>query len=185
MYEFIKGTLIEESPERTIIECNGIGYRIFTPSSFHGTPGSQVTLYLSAVYREDSQKLFGFATLKERDLYEKISEVSGIGPKTALNLISHLSGDDLIMAITHSNTKLLSKVPGIGKKTAERLIIDMRDKVGRLALPQMPVQNDAINALMNLGYSLPKSKAAIEAALAGTTEKPHLGILITNALKHL
>lgn len=185
MYAFLKGTLVETTPEGTVLDCSGIGYLIHTPSNFHETPGSETTLHISAVYREDSQKLFGFATKKEKELFEKLSDVSGIGPKTALNLISHLSGDDLVSAITHSNTKLLSRVPGIGKKTAERLIVDMRDKVAKLSLGKLPVQNDAINALMNLGYSMPKAKSAIDSALAQSDKPPPLSQLITSALKFL
>jgi Holliday junction DNA helicase, RuvA subunit len=196
MYEYIKGTLTESTPLKAVVETGGVGYGIHIPlSAYSKLPqlGKQVMLYLSYIVREDSQKFYGFLTQEERSLFEKVLEVSGIGPKTALALVGHLEVADLHMAIADGNVSLLSKVPGIGKKTAERLMVEMRDKVKNLPLPvtgaglpaEKGVASDAISALINLGYNPLQARKAIQAALAGAKEEPPLAQLITSALRQL
>ena len=132
MFDYIKGALISLTPHQAVVDVGGIGYLLYTPlSAFSAMPpiGEKILFYISSVIREDSHKNFGFLTREERDLFEKISAVSGIGPKTALALIGHLDSLALESAITTANSHLLSKIPGIGKKTAERLIVELRDKV--------------------------------------------------------
>lgn len=197
MFEYIKGTLISLTPHQAVIDVGGVGYLLYTPlSAFSAMPpmGEEITFYISSVIREDSHKNFGFLTLEERDLFEKISAVSGIGPKTALALIGHLDSAALESAITTANSALLSKIPGIGKKTAERLIIELRDKVlkglKKASLPQPSTKklsdedhmvNDALSALMNLGYNSLQAQQAVKKALA--SEKPaDLSALIRTAL---
>ena len=193
MFDYIKGTLVELTPEKAIVEANGIGYSILIPLSSFSSKlkcGKEVKLFLSPVYREDSQKLFGFTTIDERSLFEKLSSVSGIGPKTALSLIGHMSMQELNGAIMSSNAKLLAKVPGIGKKTAERVIIDLRDKIhAKPKSSQIPLVNpedhmlsDGVNALINLGYNHDKAHKAISQAL-DNEEDPKLETLIKSALQ--
>lgn len=197
MFEYIKGTLVSLTPHQAVIEVGGVGYLLYTPlSAFSAMPpmGEEITFYISSVIREDSHKNFGFLTLEERDLFEKISAVSGIGPKTALALIGHLDSAALESAITTANSALLSKIPGIGKKTAERLIVELRDKVlkglKKASFPQPSTKNlsdedhmvnDALSALMNLGYNSLQAQQAVKKALA--LEKPaDLSALIRTAL---
>jgi len=175
MFDYIKGTLIETDLTKAVIDANGVGYKLFIPiSTFQEMPkiGSEICLFVSFVVREDAQILFGFLRKEERDLFEMVTTVSGIGPKTGISLIGHLEYQNLITAISHADIKLISKVPGIGKKTAERLVIEMRDKLKlfeRKVAPsiskdhlQPDAATDAIHALMNLGYSAMQAQKAIK-----------------------
>ena len=197
MFDYIKGLLASLTPHQAVVDVQGIGYLLHIPLNvFSAMPpiGEEILLYISSVIREDSHKNFGFLTREERELFEKVSGVSGIGPKTALALIGHLDASSLESAITTANSTLLSKIPGIGKKTAERLIVELRDKVlkglKRSPLPQTPQKelsdedhmvNDALSALMNLGYNALQAQSAVKKALAN--EKPtDLSNLIKTAL---
>ncbi|NGX50309.1 MAG: Holliday junction ATP-dependent DNA helicase RuvA [Chlamydiae bacterium] len=197
MFEYIKGTLIEITPLNAVVDVKGIGYLLYIPlSSFSNSPpiGEEVLFYISPVIRENFYRNFAFLSREERDLFEKISEVSGIGPKTALALIGHLDKSDLEAAITSANVTLLSKIPGIGKKTAERLIVEMRDKIlkglkksplpssTRSVKPEDRVVNDALSALINLGYNSLHAQQAIKKALTHYESPPPLGDLIKMAL---
>jgi holliday junction DNA helicase RuvA len=194
MYEYIKGTLIEATPSKAIVEVQGLGYHLFIPfNNFSKFPtvGSLVTLYTSFVVREDSQKLYGFLTRHERDLFENLLGISGIGPKTALCLIGHMQIYDLQAAISEGNTQVICKIPGIGKKTAERLIVEMRDKITR-EMQATSAQNsheeegpisDAVSALIHLGYHRTQAQKAIKMALSDLQSEPELAQLITAALR--
>jgi holliday junction DNA helicase RuvA len=193
MLEYIKGKLIEASPIKAIVDINGLGYKLLISlNTYAKIPplGKEVCLFISTVIREDSHKLFGFLTRAERDLFEKLTDVSGVGPKTALALIGHMEIGDLQRAITSDNIPLLCKIPGVGKKTAERLVIDLRDKVKNLdesgpqAKPQGSVA-DAINALINLGYTTQRAQKAIQTVLDKSPVEPPLSELITLALRNM
>ena len=196
MYEYIKGTLIEATLTKAIVEANGLAYSLLIPfNNFAKLPatGSPVTFYLSFVVREDSQKLYGFLTRHERDLFESLLEVSGIGPKTSLCLVGHMEISDLQAAISQGNAQLICKIPGIGKKTAERLIVEMRDKIKRgmdkssisqpLHTEEKGPVGDAISALINLGYNSSQAQKAIKTALGKINGEPELAKLITAALR--
>lgn len=194
--EYIKGILSDSSPTKTIIETGGIGYRIYIPlSNYAKLPkqGSSICLYLSTVIREDSQKNYGFLTSSERDLFETLIDVSGIGPKTALALLGHLEPADLQIAISSSDITGICKVPGIGKKTAERLIVEMRDKVQKNSLFSLPsftkqeksITTDALSALVNLGYQPAQAQKILQNILKEQDSEPSLTELITAALKQL
>jgi Holliday junction DNA helicase RuvA len=198
MYEYIKGTLIDASVSKAIVEVQGLAYSLLIPfNNFSKLPalGSVVTFYTSFVVREDSQKLYGFFTQHERDLFENLLEVSGIGPKTSLSLIGHMELCDLQAAISQGSIHLICKIPGIGKKTAERLILEMRDKINKTldkSATLSPSQNaeektgpvaDAISALINLGYHSSQAQKAIKTALSKTEGEPELAKLITAALR--
>ncbi len=142
--------------------------------------------------REDSHKLFGFLTRHQRDLFESLIEISGIGPKTGLALIGHMEINDLQHAIKEGNIQRICKIPGIGKKTAERLIVEMRDKVKKEISQSAahPVQEagvvgDAISALINLGYHSAQAEKAIKIALNKMQGEPELAKLITWALRSI
>ena len=199
MYEYIKGTLVEASPSRAIVETQGVGFCLLIPfNNFSKLPaiGKPVTFFTSFIVREDSQKLFGFLTRHERDLFESLIEVSGVGPKTGLCLVGHMEVNDLQAALSQGNIQSICKIPGIGKKTAERLVVDMRDKVKKGignasdhllqgSSGEQGVVADAISALINLGYNTAQSQKAIKAALAKTQGEPELAELMTAALRSI
>lgn len=191
MFDYFKATLIESSPLKITVEVHGIGYRIWVPVHIQlPQVGSPITLYISPVIREDSHQLFGFLTRLERDFFELLITISGIGPKIALCLMGHLDISDLHRAILQGNAQVLSKTPGIGKKTAERLIIELRDKVKNLPIPStqtshQQTQSDALSALVHLGYPSSQAQRAIKTVLPQLEKEPDLGQLITAALKHI
>lgn len=193
MFDYLKAILVESKPLKVTVEVHGIGYRIWVPIHIRlPQEGSLITLYVSPVIREDSHQLFGFLTRLERDFFELLITISGIGPKIALCLMGHLDLPDLHTAITQGNIQVLSKTPGIGKKTAERLIIELRDKVKTLNLPisstknnNQQMQNDALSALIHLGYPSNQAQKAIKTVLDQLEKEPDLGQLITSALKHI
>ena len=193
MFDYIKATLIESRPLKVTVEVHGIGYRIWVPIHIKlPQEGCLITLYVSPIIREDSHQLFGFLTRLERDFFELLITISGVGPKIALCLMGHLELPDLHAAILQGNIQVLSKIPGIGKKTAERLIIELRDKVKTLNLPisstknnNSQMQSDALSALIHLGYPSIQAQKAIKTVLNQSEKEPDLGQLITAALKHI
>lgn len=191
MFEFIRGTLVSSSPIKAVIDVRGVGYALFVPINSHlPNQGEEVTLYTSLIIREDAHTLFGFLTLEERDLFESLRAVSGIGPKTALALIGHMTIDVLYSAISQADAKSIAKTPGIGKKTAERLIIEMRDKLKGLVHKSAPTKevstnSDALNALIHLGYNQAAATKAIQKVLDQADSEPPLPELITSALRCL
>lgn len=197
MMEYIKGILASTSPLKTVVDVGGIGYRIYTPlSNYAKLPniGQPVCFFILTVIREDSHKNYGFLTPDERDLFESLIDVSGIGPKTGLALLGHLEPADLQIAISSSDVTGICKVPGIGKKTAERLIIEMRDRVQKNTSPifssssskgNQTISGDAISALINLGYQPAMAQKTIQSILSGKESEPDLSDLISAALKKL
>ena len=194
--EYIKGTLVSTSPLKTVIDVGGIGYKIYTPlSNYAKLPniGTSVCFFVLTVIREDSHKNYGFLTPGERDLFEALIDVSGIGPKTGLALLGHLEPSDLQIAISMSDVTGICKVPGIGKKTAERLIIEMRDRVQKnnaLIPPaslkgNKTISGDAVSALINLGYQPAMAQKTIQSILSEKEIEPDLSELISSALKKL
>jgi Holliday junction DNA helicase RuvA len=201
MFEYIKGTLIDKEPSKAVVETGGIGYRLSIPlSTFHRLPPlkSAVELYLSHIVREDSETLYAFMIKDERNLFESVLTVSGIGPKTGAAIIGHIDIAAFQKAIASSDIRLLSKIPGVGKKTAERLVIEMRDKLqaklkgkGVHALAAMPqdwensLPSDAFSALINLGYPPADAQKAVQSALAEKKDESDLGRLIAIALQKI
>jgi holliday junction DNA helicase RuvA len=189
MYQFLRGTLHACNSETAVVEVHGVGYRLLIPprSTDRFPPtGSECLLYTSFVVRELSQTLYGFLTEGERDLFECLITISGVGPKIAIALIGHLSLSDLHASIRSDDATPLCKVPGIGKKSANRILVEMRDKIPQLACPSPTVQlnsaaEDAVSALINLGYTRSAAEKAVEKALA-SDEKAETATLITKAL---
>ncbi|AOB28152.1 MULTISPECIES: Holliday junction branch migration protein RuvA [Bordetella] len=165
----ITGTLIEKSPPVVCVDVNGVGYEIDVPmSTLYALPetGARVTLFTHLVVREDAQLLYGFGSSAERSTFRELIKVTGIGARTALAVLSGLSVAELSQAVTLQETGRLTRVPGIGKKTAERLLLEMRGKLGADigATPHAASghQSDILNALLALGYSDKESQAALK-----------------------
>lgn len=199
MYDYIKGNLMSISPTKITIETNGIGYLLNIPlSAYNKLPktNSSLTCFVTLIVREDSHTLYGFLSQEERNLFEILITVSGIGPKTAIGIIGHLDIDHFKSAVFSSDILLLSKVPGIGKKTAEKLIIEMRDKIKNvtkdLTLSSTNIHpddksavSDALHALLNLGYNHLQAQKAINKALEELKDQKDTGKLISLALKKM
>jgi Holliday junction DNA helicase RuvA len=164
------GTLAEKSPPQVLVDVGGVGYEVDVPmSSFYNLPalGERVTLLTHFVVREDAQQLFGFLTHEERATFRLLVKISGIGPRMALGVLSGLSVAELAQAVTQQQASRLVKVPGIGKKTAERLLLELKGKLGAdLGPASASVANDAqadiVQALIALGYSEKEAAAALK-----------------------
>jgi len=192
MYEYIKGILVHIDNTTAVVDVNGIGYKLHIPSSdaSNAQLDKEVFFHVSHVVKEDRQWLYGFLTKENKVLFETLIQMSGIGPKTALALISHLGADQFYECIASQDPRLISKVPGIGKKTAERLLLDMKDKLKAMpksSFIQTDTANsnshltDAIYALINLGYHPLQAKKAVQAAYEKNSEAD-TATLISNAL---
>ncbi|GAA5784403.1 Holliday junction branch migration protein RuvA [Chitiniphilus shinanonensis] len=177
----LSGTLLEKQPPHVVVDAHGVGYELDVPmSTLYVLPavGAEVKLFTHLVVREDAQLLYGFATRTERDLFRELIKISGIGAKIALAILSGLSGDELALAIAGEDVARLSKVPGIGKKTAERLVLELKGKLGGLpvtggaplaaAATPAGANNDILHALLALGYNEREAAAAIKDLPAGT-----------------
>ena len=167
----IKGILIEKIPPFILLDCQGVGYEIEVPmTTFFDLPdeGSEITLLTHLVVREDAHLLFGFATTSERQMFRQLIKVNGIGAKVALSILSSIESNELINAIKTEDTNILIKIPGIGKKTAERLVLELKDRVKDIEVTQASKNvitniDDIENALISLGYSASQASIAIKA----------------------
>jgi Holliday junction DNA helicase RuvA len=166
----LTGTLAEKNPPQVLVDCHGVGYEVDVPmSTFYNLPGvgDKVSLLTHFVVREDAQILFGFGSAGEREAFRQLIKISGVGPRTALALLSGMSVGDIAQAVTQQDASRLVKIPGIGKKTAERLLLELKGKVGAdLGLPGGAVVDDAqadiLQALVALGYSDKEAQAALK-----------------------
>jgi Holliday junction DNA helicase RuvA len=171
----VRGRLLRKEPQEAIVDVAGVGYRLTIPlSTFYrlGEPGAEVTLLTHTHVREDALALFGFLTAAEQALFERLIAVSGVGPKLAVSILSGIEAPDLVAALQSSDVARLTRIPGVGKKTAERLILELRDKVRGLAAaqpsPEAPsgsAKDDLVSALVHLGYSRPEAERGVERAL--------------------
>jgi holliday junction DNA helicase RuvA len=186
----LSGLLAEKSPPMVLLDVHGVGYEVDVPmSTFYNLPalGEPVTLLTHFVVREDAQVLFGFLTAPERATFRELVKISGVGPRTALSILSGLSVGELAQAVTRQDGARLVKVPGIGKKTAERLLLELKGKLGPdLALPNAAAMSDAqgdiAQALQALGYSDREAQAALKAlpAEVGVSEGIKLALKALN-----
>jgi len=187
MIAYLSGKLFEKEANSVIIDVGGVGYDVMIPlSTFYdlGEIGEDVSLRIYTHVREDAFQLFGFKTVRERELFLLLISVSGIGPKSAITALSGMSADEIIGAIRQNNLARLNSIPGVGKKTAERLVIELRDKIAKLSavaseemkaegIPQTSgddVYDDAISALVNLGYQRNAAEKALKQAMQEGTE---------------
>jgi Holliday junction DNA helicase RuvA len=166
----LTGILDDKNPPQVLLDCHGVGYEVQVPmSTFYNLPdtGSRISLLTHFVVREDAQILYGFATGAEREAFRELIKISGVGPRTALSVLSGMSVDELAQAITRQEAGRLVKVPGIGKKTAERLLLELKGKlapdIGLSAHPVNDAQGDILQALQALGYSDKEAAAALKA----------------------
>ncbi len=181
MITFLHGKLVEALPTQVVVDVNGVGYEVLIPlSSFEKlpSPGHEIKLLTQLIVREDAHILYGFATVTERDLFRMlIHNVSGIGPKTALNILSGMNAVTFRGAVANSDVKSLSQISGVGKKTAERIVVELRDKIGAAgALEAASAKhglsaddqkiNDAVLALMALGFKQVEAHDTVRAAQA-------------------
>lgn len=173
----IAGTLLEKNPPHLLVDCHGVGYEIDVPmSTFYNLPavGQPVTLLTQQIIREDAHLLFGFGTATERNTFRELIKITGIGARMALAVLSGLSVPELAQAVTMQEAGRLTKIPGIGKKTAERLLLELKGKLGADlghvpgAAPVSDNAVDVLNALLALGYSEKEAAQAIKQVPAGT-----------------
>ena len=167
----ITGKLVEKNPPQIVVDCQGVGYEVDVPmSTFYNLPviGEMTTLHTHLVVREDAHLLFGFGTLEERRVFRQMLKISGVGPKLALSVLSGLSIGDLAEAVTAQEAGRLVKIPGVGKKTAERLLLELRDKLDVISVgtgaasAKVRDGSDVQNALLALGYSDREAAHAIK-----------------------
>ena len=200
MYHYLNGKIAEKTPTAVILDVNGIGYEVrVSLSTFSILPnlGETVKLFTHFVVREDAQLLYGFATEEEREAFKLLISISGIGPKLAITLLSGVTLQELKRAIQEKNIPVLTAISGIGQKTAERVIIELKDKIGRSegsagkelihdANVSDQMVEDSVSALVSLGYTKQKAKEAIQKTLKVMLgKKPSVEEIIRAALKHV
>ena len=196
MISYVKGTLVEKTPARIVVESAGVGYEILVPlSSFDviGEVGSQVKIYTYFHVREDSHTLFGFATPEERKLFQMLISVSGIGPRSALTILSGVSVEDFCEAIVTEQVDFLTAISGIGKKTAQRLIVELKNRISDVRVrvevgarkPGMQSMiSEAVQALVSLGFPRASARKAVEKCISEADRELDVEELIRGALRH-
>lgn len=191
----ISGLLVYKSPAYVIVDAQGIGYQVYVPlTTFYDLPdaGQPVVLHIHTHVRQDAINLFGFQTPEERDIFQLMLAVNGIGPKLAINILSGIAASELFKAVSEANLKKLVGIPGVGKKMAERIILELKDKVKKLGVSAEHItktesaaddgmKEDALSALVNLGY---KSQAAEDALNRVYGEHPE-GLALDTLLKRV
>jgi Holliday junction DNA helicase RuvA len=179
MIAFLRGRILEKQPNRIIVDVQGVGYELHVPLSTYydiGDEGSEVSVRVYTHVREDALQLYGFLTDLERQVFERLIGISGIGPKLAIAVLSGLDSRELVSAVQRGDVARLVGIPGIGKKTAERIVLELRDRLSQLAVPVMAtvpavspadrLRGDLVSALQNLGYHRPQAEKAVESTLA-------------------
>jgi Holliday junction DNA helicase RuvA len=197
---FLRGSILEKHPNRIVVDVNGVGYEAFVPlSTFYGLGevGSAIAVRIHTHVREDALVLYGFATLLEQELFERLISVSGIGPKVALAVLSGIEPQEFIRAIERGDLARLTAIPGVGKKTSERIVLELKDRLPRGkvaataagdAAPEAPaLRDDVVSALVNLGYHRPLAENAAEAAIKTLAATPDAGFerMLKQALREL
>lgn len=200
MIALLTGKIAYKGISHVVVDAQGVGYRVFIPlTTFYALPEADqaITLHIHTSVKEDAIHLFGFYTREERELFQLMISVSGIGPKVALNILSGISSADLLEAISTGNLTKLMAIPGIGRKMAERLILELKEKVmKKMAADAIPaadakqkqaemMREDVLSALMNLGYKAGAARDALEKAACDLQEEPAMDQLLKKALKIL
>jgi len=198
----LSGKLVQKQPNTVIIDVGGVGYDVTIPvSTFYelGEPGSDVSLKIHTHVREDALQLFGFWTAREKELFLKLTSVSGVGPKLAITMLSGMPAGELINAITNNDLVKLTSIPGVGRKTAERVVVELRDKLAVISLEsreadrkaahelapgEAAVRDDTISALMALGYPKAIAERAVSFALREEGERT-IEAVLKRALRRL
>lgn len=170
MIAHLRGKLISKHPNQAIVEAAGVGYDVtISVPTFSELPAlnAEVSFFIHTHVREDALALFGFLRAQEKQLFEKLLSVSGIGPKLAITILSGMQADAMVAAIKSNNVAALTRIPGIGKKTAERMVLELRDKLEAFGVSAVavaaasPVEEDVLSALVNLGYQRPLAEKAL------------------------
>src|SRR5438309_9859267 len=173
MIAHLRGKLLAKHPNQVIVETSGVGYDVtITVPTFSDLPetGTEVALHIHTHVREDALALYGFLRASEKLLFEKLITVSGIGPKLAITILSGMPADEMVRSIRGNEIARLTRIPGIGKKTAERMVLELRDKLPEAGSPTPaapslnPTEEDVLSALLNLGYQRPAAEKALAAA---------------------
>ncbi len=196
MISYIKGTLVEKTPAKIIVECSGLGYDVIVPLSSYdsfGDVGSDILIYTHFHVREDTHTLFGFATTRELRLFQMLISVSGIGPRSALTILSGASVDDFCDAIVREEVSFLTAISGVGRKTAQRLIIDLKGRISEEEIvagigggdmsPRERI-SEAVQALIALGFTRPGARKAVERCVDDSDRELDVEELIRGALRH-
>jgi len=197
----IVGTLIYKSFDHVIVDAYGIGYRIFVPlTTFYELPeaGQPVTLTIHTHVKQDAISLFGFNSSEDKKIFQLMIAVTGIGPRLAMNILSGISADELIQAVSKGNLSRLVSIPGVGKKMGERMILELQDKVAPISSEKMVstevnedmkqhelVKEDALSALVNLGYKKGLAKEILEKVVDETTDPITIDIVLKESLRIL
>jgi Holliday junction DNA helicase RuvA len=168
----LSGKLVEKDPARVVVDVNGVGYEVFVPlTTFTSLPekGTDVSIDIHTHVREDIIALYGFSTRRERTIFEKLITISGIGPKLAVTILSGGSVEDLVGAIKRNDLARLTAIPGVGKKTAERIVVELKDKLREFVIEdeKSGVEADVLSALENLGYNRALADGALRRAVDG------------------
>lgn len=182
MIAFIRGRVLDKHPNRIIVDVQGVGYEVHVPLSTYydiGDDGAEVALRVHTHVREDALQLYGFLTLLEQQLFERLIGISGIGPKLAVAVLSGIEAQELVGAVQRADIVRLTAIPGIGRKTAERIVLELKDRLAHLAAqpaevaPASPVdrlRDDLLSALQNLGYHRPQAEKAVDSTLKSPQE---------------
>ncbi len=179
MIAFLRGRILDKQPNRLIIDVQGVGYQVHVPLSTYydaGDVGADLALRIYTHVREDALHLYGFLTVLEQQLFERLIAISGIGPKLAVAVLSGIEPGDLVAAIQRADVARLTGIPGVGRKTAERIVLELKDRLAHLAVPagaadvSAPasgnrLRDDVLSALLNLGYHRPLAEKAVDAGL--------------------
>lgn len=200
MIALISGKIVYKGISHVIVDVQGVGYRVFIPlTTFYELPeaGQIITLHVHTNVKQDAINLFGFYTVQERDLFQLMISVSGIGPKMSMNILSGISAQELLRAISGGNVGKLVNIPGVGKKMAERLILELKEKViKKMMLEETPtaddqhkaneiIMEDALSALVNLGYKSNVARDALDKVLRSSEEELGMDQLLKKTLKNL
>ena len=183
MIAFLRGRILDKQPNLLIVDVQGVGYHVNVPlSTFYdvGEAGAEVSLRIHTHVREDALQLYGFLTTLEQQIFERLIAISGIGPKLAVAVLSGIEPGELIAAIHRGDLARLTAIPGVGRKTAERMVLELKDRLAQLAVPAgaatpMPdspgerLRTDLLSALQNLGYHRPLAEKAVDATLSSAS----------------
>lgn len=184
----LAGTIVDKQVQRLVVDVGGVGYDVIVPlSTFYGLgdAGAKVALRVHTHVREDAIQLFGFATALEQELFHRLITVSGIGPRVAISVLSGIEPPELVRAIGQSDVARLTRIPGVGRKTAERLVVELRDRLPELAAGEAPpaeapaddARDDVLSALGNLGYQRAAAEKAVDKALAKAESREFQSVL--------
>lgn len=176
MIGHLRGQILRKSPQEVVVDVAGVGYRVLIPvSTFYrlADEGQPVSLRVHTHVREDALALYGFLSGPEQTLFERLIDVAGVGPKLAINILSGIEAPDLVSALREGDVSRLTRIPGVGKKTAERLVVELKDRMPALLTPPgepaapagQGMKGDLLSALSNLGYSRPEAERGVDRAL--------------------